>query len=49
MTVAERLCATPCGPAIDFAGIDLSLGGSRILDGVRLRVEAGSVHALVGP
>ncbi|RMS52440.1 hypothetical protein ALP65_04329, partial [Pseudomonas aeruginosa] len=49
MTVAERLCATPCGPAIEFAGIDLSLGGSRILDGVRLRVEAGSVHALVGP
>ena len=28
MTVAERLCATPCGPAIEFAGIDLSLGGS---------------------
>ncbi|MCO3815505.1 metal ABC transporter ATP-binding protein, partial [Pseudomonas aeruginosa] len=25
MTVAERLCATPCGPAIEFAGIDLSL------------------------
>ncbi|MGU1119322.1 metal ABC transporter ATP-binding protein, partial [Pseudomonas aeruginosa] len=25
MTVAERHCATPCGPAIDFAGIDLSL------------------------
>lgn len=49
MTVAERLCATPCGPVIEFAGIDLSLGGSRILDGVRLRVEAGSVHALVGP
>ena len=49
MTVAERLCATPCGPAIEFAGIDLSLGSSRILDGVRLRVEAGSVHALVGP
>ncbi|WP_253262685.1 hypothetical protein, partial [Pseudomonas aeruginosa] len=24
MTVAERLCATPCGPAIEFAGIDLS-------------------------
>ncbi|WP_240442672.1 hypothetical protein, partial [Pseudomonas aeruginosa] len=23
MTVAERLCATPCGPAIEFAGIDL--------------------------
>nr|MBF3181084.1 metal ABC transporter ATP-binding protein [Pseudomonas aeruginosa] len=35
MTVAERLCATPCGPAIEFAGIDLGLGGSRILDGVR--------------
>ncbi|MDN7143148.1 metal ABC transporter ATP-binding protein [Pseudomonas sp. JQ170] len=49
MTVAETVVSQPCGPDIEFAGIDLTLGRTRILDQVSFKVAAGSVHALVGP
>ncbi|MBK5001165.1 metal ABC transporter ATP-binding protein [Pseudomonas sp. S31] len=48
MTAAANLAA-PCGPRIDFAGIDLTLGRTRILEQVEFSVTAGSVHAIVGP
>ena len=49
MTAAENVVAAPCGPSIEFAGIDLTLGRTRILDQVSFNVAAGSVHAIVGP
>ena len=49
MTVAEHVLAAPRGPSIDFAGIDLTLGRTRILDQVSFSVAAGTVHAIVGP
>lgn len=48
MTAAAKL-ATACGPRIDFTGIDLTLGRTRILEQVSFSVAAGSVHAIVGP
>ncbi len=48
MTAAANLAA-PCGPRIDFAGIDLTLGRTRILEQIEFSVTAGSVHAIVGP
>lgn len=48
MTVAANLLAA-CGPRIEFAGIDLTLGRTRILEQVSFSVAAGSVHAIVGP
>lgn len=46
--IAER-ARIACGPRIDFDGIDLTLGRTRILDQVRFSVAPGSVHAIVGP
>lgn len=40
---------TAGGPGIAFESVDLTLGHTEILRQVNLRVEAGSVHALVGP
>jgi zinc transport system ATP-binding protein len=37
------------GPAIAFENLDLTLGHTEILRQVNLHVNAGSVHALVGP
>jgi zinc transport system ATP-binding protein len=37
------------GPAVQFDGVRLTLGRTEILRGVDLNVEAGTVHALVGP
>ncbi len=37
------------GPGIVFDAVDLTLGHTAILQRVSLRVQAGSVHALVGP
>jgi branched-chain amino acid transport system ATP-binding protein len=34
---------------LDVAGISKAYGGLRVLDRVDLRVEAGAVHALIGP
>ena len=48
MTAAAHLDA-PSGPRIEFAGIDLTLGRTRILEQVSFNVAAGSVHAIVGP
>ncbi|HDS1727396.1 metal ABC transporter ATP-binding protein [Pseudomonas putida] len=48
MTAAANL-VTGFGPRIDFAGIDLTLGRTRILEQVGFSVAAGSVHAIVGP
>jgi len=48
MTAAANL-ATACGPRITFAGIDLTLGRTRILEQVSFTVAPGSVHAIVGP
>ncbi|HCV40030.1 MAG TPA: manganese ABC transporter ATP-binding protein, partial [Pseudomonas sp.] len=39
MTAAAHLTA-PAGPRIEFAGIDLTLGRTRILDQVQLSVAA---------
>jgi zinc transport system ATP-binding protein len=41
--------ATAGGPAIDFEAVDLRLGQTHVLRRVALQVQAGSVHALVGP
>ena len=49
MTVLETAPPQQLGPSIEFAGIDLNLGRTRILDKVSFQVRAGSVHALVGP
>jgi branched-chain amino acid transport system ATP-binding protein len=35
-------------PAVDVAGLQVSIGGSRVLAGVDLRVPAGQVTALLG-
>ena len=48
MTAAANLTAAG-GPRIEFAGIDLTLGRTRILEQVQFNVAAGSVHAIVGP
>lgn len=48
MTAAANLVSAQ-GPRIDFAGIDLTLGRTRILEQVSFSVAAGSVHAIVGP
>ncbi|WP_313296728.1 metal ABC transporter ATP-binding protein [Pseudomonas sp.] len=48
MTAAAQL-RLAAGPRIEFAGIDLTLGRTRILEQVHFAVEAGSVHAIVGP
>ncbi|MGN8079244.1 metal ABC transporter ATP-binding protein [Variovorax sp. 22077] len=37
------------GPALVFDRVSLQLGGTRILDEVNFRVEAGALHCLVGP
>jgi len=37
------------GPAIVFDNVSLQLGGTRVLDAVSFRVEAGTLHCLVGP
>ncbi|PWB30933.1 manganese ABC transporter ATP-binding protein [Pseudomonas sp. SDI] len=49
MTAAEFAPNLICGPSIEFAGVELTLGRTRILDQVSFDVAAGSVHALVGP
>lgn len=48
MTAAANLVSAQ-GPRIDLAGIDLTLGRTRILEQVSFSVAAGSVHAIVGP
>ncbi|TBU98296.1 metal ABC transporter ATP-binding protein [Stutzerimonas kirkiae] len=45
--MGERKEAT--GPAIDFDGVGLVLGGTRILEQVTLHIQSGHAHALVGP
>jgi zinc transport system ATP-binding protein len=37
------------GPALIFDHVSLDLGGTRVLDDVSFRVEAGALHCLVGP
>ncbi|MDH1283352.1 metal ABC transporter ATP-binding protein [Pseudomonas chengduensis] len=49
MTALETAPPRLLGPGIEFAGVDLNLGRTRILDNVSFQVRAGSVHALVGP
>ena len=48
MTAAANLVKA-CGPRIEFADVDLTLGRTRILEHVSFGVAAGSVHAIVGP
>ena len=36
------------GPSIDFAGVNLALGNTRILEDVSFTVRAGSFHCIVG-
>ncbi|MHC6225256.1 metal ABC transporter ATP-binding protein [Pseudomonas sp. X10] len=48
MTAAANVIAA-CGPRIEFAGIDLTLGRTRILEQISFSVAPGSVHAIVGP
>jgi len=48
MTAAANL-QVHGGPRIEFAGIELTLGRTRILEQVAFSVTAGSVHAIVGP
>lgn len=49
MTALETAPPRLLGPGIEFAGVGLNLGRTRILDNVSFQVRAGSVHALVGP
>lgn len=37
------------GPAVILTDVGLELGGNRILESVTCRLEAGRVHAIVGP
>jgi len=37
------------GPAITFREVGLELGGARILHDVDFKVEAGSIHCVIGP
>ena len=37
------------GPAIRFERVDLTLGGTRILEDVSFTVAAGEIHCLIGP
>lgn len=37
------------GPAIIFQDVGLTLGGNEILTGISLRLDAGRIHAIVGP
>ena len=48
MTAAATLTARH-GPRIEFAGVDLTLGRTHILEQVSFSVAPGSVHAIVGP
>src|SRR6185295_5755967 len=43
-----RLLAGP-GVLLELRGVSKSFGGLAVLDGVDLTVEAGAVHALIGP
>ncbi|HEY1180135.1 MAG TPA: ATP-binding cassette domain-containing protein, partial [Phytomonospora sp.] len=43
------MTSTPAGPALETAGLRKSFGDHRVLDGIDLRVPAGSVFALLGP
>jgi zinc transport system ATP-binding protein len=36
------------GPSIEFAGVGLSLGNTRILEDVSFNVAAGTIHCIVG-
>lgn len=36
------------GPSIEFAGVNLSLGNTRILEDVSFSVRAGTIHCIVG-
>ena len=36
------------GPSIDFAGVNLALGNTRILEDISFAVRAGSIHCIVG-
>jgi zinc transport system ATP-binding protein len=36
------------GPAIEFDGVNLTLGNTRILEDIRFAVAAGSVHCIIG-
>ena len=49
MTALETVPVRVQGPSIDFDKVELDLGRTRILDQVSFQVQAGSVHALVGP
>ena len=49
MTALETAPVRVQGPSIDFDKVELDLGRTRILDQVSFQVQAGSVHALVGP
>jgi zinc transport system ATP-binding protein len=36
------------GPSIQFAGVNLTLGNTRILEDVSFHIRAGSIHCIVG-
>ncbi|MGO4834659.1 ATP-binding cassette domain-containing protein, partial [Rhizobiaceae sp. 2RAB30] len=45
---AHRAEAARRAPAIDARGLEKRFGGTRALKGVSVRIEAGTIHALVG-
>ena len=49
MTAAEPLAVRARGPGVEFDQVSLTLGSTPILDRVSFNIQAGSVHALVGP
>src|SRR5688572_242885 len=36
------------GPSIEFAGVNLTLGNTRILEDVSFSIRAGTIHCIVG-
>jgi branched-chain amino acid transport system permease protein len=53
MRVVERSAAeaheTPAGPLLEIKGAEKRFGGVKAVDGVSLRVERGTITALIGP
>lgn len=49
MTAAEPLAVRARGPGVEFDQVSLTLGSTPILDRISFNIQAGSVHALVGP
>lgn len=48
MTAARARDSAPHGPRIEFEGVNLTLGNTRILENIDFVVRAGTIHCIVG-